>query len=149
MKGRVLVWPLVFLLVLGLVGQTFRWRNRLLASRLLRQVDLLSTAAVSAGKASPQLMASNLEALRRAAPLAPAEMRIALAQGTQYLFLTNLDAAIRSYEEALALDPRPEGYLFLGRARWLAGEKDEARRSVALAVRLDPRLAHQVPLAAR
>lgn len=149
MKGRALVWPLAIVLVLALLGQTLRWRNRLLGSRLLREVDVRSTAALSVGRASPQLMADNLEALRKAAPLVPADMRIALARGTQYLFLTNLTAAVASYEEALALDPRPQGYLFLGRAQWLAGKQDEARRNFAVAVRLDSRLANQIPLAAR
>ena len=47
------------------------------------------------------------------------------------------------------LEPRPEGYLNLGRAQWFAGRRDEARLSFATAVRLDPRLASQVPGDAR
>jgi Flp pilus assembly protein TadD len=149
MKGRTLAWVLLVLLVLGLEGQTVRWHSRMTASSLLRQVELRSMAAAAAGQASPQLMGDNLEALRRAAPLDPVEVGIPIARGTQYLFLTRFDAAIRSYEEALALEPRPEGYLNLGRAQWLAGQKEEARRSFALAARLDPKLAQQIPAAAQ
>lgn len=149
LKGSLLVWPVLALLVLGLAGQTLRWQHRRTASRLLRQVELLSMAAVSRGQAPPQLMAGNLEALRRAAPLNPVEVGIPIARGTQYLFLGRPEAAIRAYEEALALEPRPEGYLNLGRAQWLAGRRDEARRSFGLAVRLDPQLAAEIPAPAR
>jgi tetratricopeptide (TPR) repeat protein len=149
MKGRWLAWPVVALLALALAGQTVRWHNRRTASRLLRQVEALSMAAVAAGQAPPRLMATNLEMLRRAALLDPAEVGIPIARGTQYLFLARPEAALRSYEEALALEPRPEGYLNLGRAQWLAGRRDEARRNFALAVRLAPHLAGEIPRSAR
>jgi tetratricopeptide (TPR) repeat protein len=149
MKGRVLVWPLAVLLAVGLLGQTWRWRARMEASQVLRRVELLSMAAATAGQAPSNLMAANLEALRRVAPLDPLEVGIPIARGTQHLFLARPEAALRSYEEALELEPRPEGYLNLGRAQWLAGQREEARRSFATAVRLDPRLATQIPAAAR
>jgi tetratricopeptide (TPR) repeat protein len=149
MKGQILAILLTLLLFLATLGQTVRWRHRATASRLLRQVELISMAAASAGQAPPQLMLRNLEALRQAAPLNPAEVGIPIARGTQYLFLARPEAALRSYEEALALEPRPEGYLNLGRAQWLAGRREEARHSFELAARLDPSLASQIPLAAR
>ena len=147
--GSLLVWPVLALLVLGLAGQTARWHRRWTASGLLRQVELLSMAAASRGQAPARLMERNLEALRRAAPLHPDEVGIPIARGTQYLFLGRPEAAIRAYGEALALEPRPEGYLNLGRAQWLAGRRDEARRSFVTAVRLDPQLAEQIPAPAR
>lgn len=149
MKGRTLVWPLAFLLAAALVGQTWRWRARMEASQVLRRVELLSMAAATAGQAPANLMAANLEALRRVAPLDPLEVGIPIARGTQYLFLARPEAAIRSYEESLELEPRPEGYLNLGRAQWLAGRQEEARRSFETVVRLDPRLASQIPAAAQ
>lgn len=148
-RGSLLVWPVLALLVLSLAGQTARWHRRWTASGLLRQVELLSMAAASRGQAPAQLMERNLEALRRAAPLHPDEVGIPIARGTQYLFLGRPEAAIRAYEEALALEPRPEGYLNLGRAQWLAGRRDEARRSFVTAVRLDPGLAAEIPASAR
>ena len=62
-----------------------------------------------------------------------------------YLFLGRPEAAERSYQEAIDLEPRPEGYLNLGRAQWLGGRKEEALRSFGLAVKLDPLLARELP----
>ena len=136
---------LAVLLGLALGAQTLRWRDRAVASRLLREVELLSLSAASSGQVPPQLIAANLAALRRAAPLAPAEVGIPIARGAQYLFLDRPEPAERSYLEALALEPRPEGYLNLGRAQWLAGRREDAARSFGLAVRLDPLLARELP----
>ena len=149
MKGRVLVWPVLAVLALGLAGQTLRWRYRLTASRVLREVEVLTMSGMSSGQLSPQLIAANLQALRRAAPLDPVEVGIPIARGTQYWVLGRNDEAVRAYSEALALEPRPEGYLNLGRAQWHAGRRDEARRNFEIAVRLDPRLADVVAEEAR
>ncbi len=145
MRGRALAALLVFLLALATAGQTVRWRHRMEASRLLRRVELVSAAVYRSGQAPVKLMADNLETLRRAAPLNPVEVGIPMVRGTQYLFLHRFDQAARSYEEALALEPQSVGYFALGRAQWLAGRRDEARRNFALARRLDPRLAEQMP----
>ncbi|MFL6194443.1 MAG: O-antigen ligase family protein [Thermoanaerobaculia bacterium] len=145
---RALAAALAVLLLLALAGQTVRWRDRASASRLLRKVELLSIAAVSAGRVSPGLIAANLEDLRTAAPRDPVEVGIPIARGTQYLFLDRAEPAERSYAEALALEPRPEGYLNLGRAQWLGGRREEARRSFQTALRLDPGLAREVPAGA-
>lgn len=149
MKGRVLVWPLAVFLAAALLVQTWRWQARMEASQVLRRVELLSMAAASAGRAPANLMAANLEALRQVEPLDPLEVGIPIARGTQHLFLAHPEAAIRSYQDSLELEPRPEGYLNLGRAQWLAGQQEEARRSFDTAVRLDRRLAAQIPAVAQ
>ena len=149
MKGRDAGFMLAAWISICLVMQTVRWRDRMEASRVLRQVEILSMAAATRGEAPPQLMSTNLEALRRIEGKDPVEVGIPIAQGTQYLFLTRFDRAAEAYQEALELEPRPEGYLNLGRAQWFAGRRDEARVSFATAVRLDPRLASQVPRDAR
>jgi tetratricopeptide (TPR) repeat protein len=145
MNGRLLVWPVLALLAVGLVGQTARWRDRVTASRLLREVEALTMAAMSTRQLSEPLLFRNLEALRIAASKDPVEVGIPIARGTQFLLLRRNDAAIRAYEEAVALEPRPEGYLNLGRAQWYAGRRDEARLNFERAVRLDPRVAGEVP----
>ena len=145
MSGRALAVILTLALALAAAGQTVRWRHRTTASRLLAEVEALSLAAARSRQVSPSLIASNLESLRRAAPLDPLEVGIPIARGTQYLLLSRADPAIQAYEEALALEPRSEGYLNLGRALWLAGRTDEARWNFAVAVRLDPSLATLVP----
>lgn len=149
MRGRTLAVLLVFLLASATLGQAVRWRHRMTASRLLRGVELSSAAVYRLGQAPVQLLANNLEILRQAAPLNPVEVGIPMVRGTQYLFLHRFDQAASSYEEALALEPQSVGYLALGRVQWLAGRRDEARRNFTLALRLDPRLAAQVPAEVR
>jgi tetratricopeptide (TPR) repeat protein len=144
-KGRVLVWPVVTLLALALVGQTVRWRDRLTAGRLLREVEALTMAAMSTRQLTEPLLFRNLEVLRTAAPKDPVEVGIPIATGTQYLLLRRNDAAIRAYEKAVALEPRPEGYLNLGRSQLAAGRREEARANFQRAVRLDPRLISEIP----
>jgi tetratricopeptide (TPR) repeat protein len=144
-KGRVLVWPVVALLALALAGQTVRWRDRLTASRLLRKVEALTMAAMSARQLTEPMLFRHLEVLRTAALKDPVEVGIPIAAGTQYLLLRRNDAAIRAYEKAVALEPRPEGYLNLGRAQWYAGRREEARTNFQRAVRLEPRLYGEIP----
>ena len=91
------------------------------------------------------LLKGNLELLRRAGELDPAEIAIVVGRGSQYLLLRRPDAAIGAYRQALTLEPRPEIYLNLGRAQQMAGRNEEAQASFDEAVRLDPHLAPQVP----
>jgi tetratricopeptide (TPR) repeat protein len=142
---RKLVWVVLPLLALGLLGQTGRMRDRLAASRILRQVELLSMAALSRGEMPRGLVPANLELLRRAAALDRTEVGIPLARGTQYLLLGNGDQAASSYLAALDLEPRPEGHLNLGRALLMAGDREGARQEFRLALRLDPHLETVVP----
>lgn len=145
MKGRLLVWPLLLALAVALLGQTARWRARGAAGRILHQVEALTVAAVNAGRAPGYLLLGNLEALRRAAELDPLEIGIPIARGSQHYLLRNYRAAIDSYEEALALEPRPEIYINLGRAHDRAGDAEEARRNFRLGLRLSPHLWPEVP----
>lgn len=142
---RKLVWVILPLLALALLGQTGRMRDRLLASRMLRQVELLSMAALSRGEMPRGLVPSNLEMLRRASALDRIEVGIPVARGTQYLLLGNGDQASAAYRDALALEPRPEIHLNLGRALLMAGDPEAARREFQLALRLDPHLAPMIP----
>lgn len=145
MKGRALAALLAVALAAALAVQTRRVHDRLLASRLLRRVEVLTIATAGSGRLSPQLLAANLETLRRAAALDPAEVGIPIARGSQYLLLGRPGAAIEAYEQALALEPRPEIYLNLARAYRLAGDEARARQALALTRRLDPNLARAVP----
>jgi Flp pilus assembly protein TadD len=144
-RNSPLVWVVVPLLVLALLFQTGRMRDRLLASRMLRQVELLSMAVLARGEMPRGLIPSNLELLRRASVLDRTEVGIPVARGTQYLLLRNGDSAAAAYREALTLEPRPEIHLNLGRALLMAGDREGARRELGLAMRLDPHLAPLVP----
>lgn len=148
-RGRHLVWPLAAVLALALVGQALRWHARLTAGRLLVVVETRTTAARAKGRASLGLLAANLEALKLAAALDPIEVRVPISRGNQYMVFRQPDLAIESYQAAAALEPRPEVYQSLGAAQLADHRIDEARRSFALAVRIDPRLAPAVPPEAR
>lgn len=140
-----LAWAVMALLALALLGQTGRMRDRLAAGRMLRQVELLSMAAIARNQMPRGLVPANLEMLRRASALDPTEIGIPIARGTQYLLLGNGSSAAQAYREALAQEPRPETYLNLGRALAAAGKTEEAREQFRLALRLDPNLTPLVP----
>ncbi len=143
--GTTLGWLLAALVVVALVLQGNRWRDRLLGSALLRQVELVSISAASSGHAPGNLLPAHLELLRRAAELDPSEVGIPIARGSQFLLFGDPRAALPEYRAALALQPKPEIYADLGRAYLASGDLDEARRNFRLAVRLDPTLSVQVP----
>ena len=145
MKGRTLAVILTFVLVVAAIGQGLRWRDRMAANRLLGRVEALTLAAFQADRVPVKLMADNLEALKKAERMNPVEVGIPTARGTQYLFLGRPETAIQSYQGALALEPQSVGYFALGRAQWIAGQREEARRNFAIALRLDPGLAAELP----
>jgi tetratricopeptide (TPR) repeat protein len=147
MNGRVLVWPLVLALGIALAGQTLRWQDRRTASRTLRSVEAVTLAAYKAQRAD--VLRAHVQILRQAEKRDPLEIGIPIARGSQHFLLGQPQAAIEAYEEALKLEPRPETYLYLGRALDLAGRRDEAQANFRLALRIDPRLLPQVPLAYR
>lgn len=140
-----LAWAVVLVLVLALLGQTGRLRDRLTAGRILRRVELVSMAMIQRAQLPRMLLSQNLELLRRAAVLDPTQVGIPIARGTQYLLLGNGRSAAAAYRDALELEPRPEAHLNLGRALVMAGEMEQAREHFRLAVRLDPNLAQLVP----
>jgi O-antigen ligase len=143
--GTTLGWLLAALVVVALVLQGNRWRDRLLGSAMLRQVELVSISAATSGHAPGNLLPAHLELLRRAADLDPSEVGIPIARGSQFLLFGDPRAALPEYRAALALQPKPEIYTDLGRAYLASGDLDEARRNFRLAVRLDPTLSVQVP----
>lgn len=143
MNGRLLVWPLVLVLGIALVGQSVRWRNRLSVSRLLNTVERMTLPAYRAQRAD--VLQTHVELLRRAEERDPLEVGLPTARGSQHFLLRQNQAAIGAYEEALRLEPRPETYLYLGRALDQEGRTDEAARAFRTALRIDPRLLPQVP----
>ena len=145
MKGRTLAWIAVAVLAVALAGQTVRWHSTLTASRQVRGVARLVTAASSRGRASLALLAGALQTLRSAQELAPAEVKIPMVRGALQLLFRHYEAAEEAYREAEAIEPRPEIYLGLGHAQSRQGRTEEAAHSYRLAIRLDPLLAPSVP----
>lgn len=134
------------LLAVALVGAALLARDRLDASRMLRSVEartmqVLPAAGTPRGRA---VLESNLRVLAEARRRDPAEVGVLVARGSQYLVLGRGEPAAAAYREALALEPRPETHLNLGRALKLLRRDDEAARELALALRLSPHLVREV-----
>ncbi|MDY7094776.1 MAG: hypothetical protein SX243_17530 [Acidobacteriota bacterium] len=145
MRGRWVAILLSVALAVGVVWQVQRSAERRLASRLLARVEAISLQLVAARQAPRQILQRNLRDLRRAEELDPVESGIPLALGSQYLLLNRPQAAEQAYRDALAVEPRPEIYLNLGKAQSLAGKDEEARQSFDKAVALDWQFEEQIP----
>ena len=139
MKSRVLVWPLLGLLLAGLAFQSLRLRGRLLASKLINQVEAVALAAAGAGPgAIERVLPYGLAALRRAGEADPVAVEVPLSRGSLFLLARRPEEAIAAYRRAAALEPHPEIYLHLGDALLAAGQLEEARRNYRIALLLDP-----------
>jgi tetratricopeptide (TPR) repeat protein len=146
MKSRVLVWPLLGLLLAGLAVQSLRLRGRLLASKLINQVEAIAMAAAGAGPgAIERVLPYGLAALRRAGEADPVAVEVPLSRGSLFLLARRPEEAIAAYRRAAALEPHPEIYLHLGDALLAAGQLEEARRNYRIALLLDPWLRSSVP----
>lgn len=146
MKGRVLVWPLLGLLLAGLALQSLRLRGRLFASKLINQVEAIAMAAAGAGPgAIERVLPYGLAALRRAGEADPVAVEVPLSRGSLFLLARRPEEAIAAYRRAAALEPHPEIYLHLGDALLAAGQLEEARRNYRIALLLDPWLRSSVP----
>jgi tetratricopeptide (TPR) repeat protein len=146
MKSRVLVWPLLGLLLAGLALQSLRLRGRLLASKVINQVEAIAMAAAGAGPgAIERVLPYGLAALRRAGEADPVAVEVPLSRGSLFLLARRPEEAIAAYRRAAALEPHPEIYLHLGDALLAAGQLEEARRNYRIALLLDPSLRSSVP----
>lgn len=142
-------WTLVVLLAAGLFVQTVHSRDLLRSSRIVNTVQRTTVLMAARGQVPGTLLWANLRLLREAEDLDPTAVAAVAGQGAQYLLLERPEEAAEAYRRALDLEPRPELWLGLGRARWAAGERREAVEDFARAVRLHPRLRREVPEAAR
>lgn len=145
MSGRWLSSILAVLLLVAGYWQLGRGRDRQRASALLYEVEAISLGLISAGQAPRAYLQQNIRNLRTAAELDPLEVGIPLALGSQFLLLRSNLAAADAYRHALTVEPRPEVYLNLGKALYLAGHRQEAGESFEKAVALDWHLEVEIP----
>jgi tetratricopeptide (TPR) repeat protein len=132
-------------LVLLLGAQTVRLRRLVGANQRLRAVELTSLAAARQGERAEPVLRANLAVLREAQRMDPAEVGLRVARGSVYFLLRRWDEAIAGYEDALRLEPRPEIYFNIGRARFAQGNREAADQAFARAIRIDPRLQRELP----
>jgi tetratricopeptide (TPR) repeat protein len=133
-------WLLAALCAGALAAQTWRALRLLEASRILHAVQTVSVVLVQRGGAPPPLLVHNLELLGRAERLDPSNGAIPLARGSQLLLLHRPQEARTAYLESMALEPRAEVYLNLGRALRDLGQTAEAAAARRRAVLLHPQL---------
>jgi tetratricopeptide (TPR) repeat protein len=128
-----------FVLALREAGDILR------AQRLVRAVEARTLLMMRSGQLQRPLLLAHVAALADAKRLDPAEVAARVATGSEYLLLGDYAKARAAYEEALALEPRPEIYLNLGKA-WLGeNEPARAREQFARALKGDPNLAREIP----
>lgn len=151
MKGRIatlVAVPVLLLIVWQYAGYAVeRWR----ASRDLAQVEALTMRLGAEGHLNrrpldPRVvrwMDKGLGVLRQANAQDPVEIGVPVAEGALYSLLDRPQAAIRAYERALLIEPRPEIYAHLGRTRLRLGDSEGARLDFRRAVLLDHNLAKE------
>jgi tetratricopeptide (TPR) repeat protein len=146
MKGRTLSWILCAVLLVALAAQSLRLRDRLLASELVNEVELVAVSAATNNPAAlPGLLPASLAALRRAGDADPLAVEVPLARGSLFFLLRRPQEAIDSYQRAAALELHAEILLHLGDALLAVGREDEARLRYRDALRLNPWLRALVP----
>lgn len=148
MKRRWLPIVLAALAFAALVAQTVRASERLRTSRLLKLVEAVTPQAARAGAPGRTALAHQLQLLRAAQKQEPSNVALVSAAAAQLYLLGRLDEAEAEYRRALAIEPRAEIWLGLGRTLWQKGEPAGAQQVFRRAVALNPRLADQIPAAA-
>ena len=111
-------------------------RQRLGASRLVAVAEASAVQAAST-RVAPTVLRRNLELLRRAGDMDPAEVAVPMAEGGHYFLLQRYDAAVRAYRRAAALEMRSEAYANLARVYLQRGERRAALAAIDRAIALD------------
>lgn len=143
LPGRLLAIGLALAAVVALSARVDQARDRLAVASGLRQLDAQAAALWGQQDRIPkpqleQILRSHLAVLDDLARFDPAEVRVPMAVGGRYYLMGRPDAAVRAYEEALALERRGEVYLNLARSHRAAGEQELANEAARLALRLAP-----------
>lgn len=141
MRGRYWAALLCMLLLLALGWQAQRGFHRLAASGVLARAEVELLATARRGRGPLAVLQANTFNLEQAARWDPLEVGIPLTLGSYQLLMRNTESAYHSYQAALALEPRPELYLNLGRALRALNRLDEAQGMTDLALKLNPYLA--------
>ena len=143
--GRRLVFVVVPLLLAAFAVDLRHGAQRWLASHRLEQVQNLVARLQAEGhldRASSQrgvrrAFGEASKQLRQAQAMDPAEVAIPIARGGLYRLLGQENQAFEAFEDARAIEPRPEVFSQLGRIHLELDEPQKARRNFRFAVLLD------------
>jgi Tfp pilus assembly protein PilF len=133
----------------ALIGQTVRAADRLRSSQLLKTVEATTPGFARQGAGGRPWLALHLRALSAAQQSEPSNVALVTAAAAQLYLLNRLDEAEAEYRRALAIEPRAEVWLNLGRTLWQKGDSAQAREAFTRALALNPRLADQLPAGAQ
>lgn len=119
------------------------WRWVVLPYRCNASVTEIAARTDLAAKAESDyervvLARRNLEQLGPLASSCPAEVRIPMLEGANFELLGQLDDALRSYGEALAIDRRPEIYSAVASVQIQSGRVEEGIATYVTAARYAP-----------
>jgi tetratricopeptide (TPR) repeat protein len=131
-------------LVMGVVHWE-RSRERLTVSRVLSDIEIQVQILQRKGELREQQLQANIELLKRIEALDPSESAIPLQIGSHYLLMQRPSAAVRWYEKALALEPRPEVLANLSLAYRMANDAEQANEYLRKAQILDPKRFGAIP----
>ena len=122
-----------------------RSRERLTVSRVLSEIEIQVQILQRKGELREQQLLANIELLKRIEALDPSEAAIPLQIGSHYLLMQRPSAAVRWYEKALALEPRPEVLANLSLAYRMANDAEQANEYLRKAQILDPKRFGAIP----
>ncbi len=140
MKAGNLFWIVLPVLTAALLWQVREARSRWHVNRVLKTVETVTLEASRRGQMPRQLGDIHLRLLREAAERHPALIDVPVARSWQYLMLGRPQAAVRTLEEAVKLEPRARVYANLGQAYLQADRPRDAVEAFERALVLDPRL---------
>lgn len=140
MRGWLVGLLLAVVLIAVLGEELVRGAELLRVYRTLNTIEQVASQMIESDRLEPRLIRIHVKQLREIAPLAPGEFGIPLAIGSHYLLMGDGAEAVIWYERALAVEPRPEIYLNLGRALRLTGDEAGGRENQDKARRLSPHL---------
>ena len=150
LAGNVVLVVLAVLLIGALWFRGQEGLERLRANQIVGQVERVTLQLQGSGQLSRgnpavgRTLEAGIEALRRGRDDDPAEVSLPVAQAALYRLLGRPQAALRAYQDGLAIESRPEIHAHIGHTLWAQGDHEAARESFHRAVLLDPNLAWEL-----
>lgn len=120
-------------------------KDRIGSQRLVQTAESLALEGARRNSLPPRARDLGLDLLRRAEVLDPADVSVQITRGGLFLVGGRLEAAERSYRQALEMENRAEIWINLARLHLTAGDLDKAADAARFALRLDDRAGRKLP----